>query len=153
MSESHDCWIWIRNVETEFIWCPYQALVFKSPVLGPQKDRQPNWTGLKKDRTAVAVQALWWLIGLRLPGFWEIWKTGPRPVATGLLRTSLRYNLMAHFGANSHTCCFAQKQGSKINDSSLKITWFHDFICRNYRKMTPFLCKNEGYHICMILGV
>ena len=36
-------------------WC----LVFKSPVLGPQKDRRPNWTGPKKDRTAVAVQALW----------------------------------------------------------------------------------------------
>ena len=34
-------------------------LVFKSPVLGPQKDRRPNWTGPKKDRTAVAVQALW----------------------------------------------------------------------------------------------
>ena len=61
------------------------ALVFKSLVLGPQKDRRPNWTGPKKDRTAVAVQALWWSVQLRLPGFWEIWKTSPRPVATGLL--------------------------------------------------------------------
>ena len=122
-----------------FCWLAY--LVFKSPVLGPQKDRRPNWTGPKKDRTAVAVKALWWLVQFRLPGFWEIGKTGPR------------YNLMGHFGANSHTCRFAQKQGSKINDFSLKTTWFHNFICKNYRKMTPFLRKNEGYHICVILGV
>ena len=65
----------------------------------------------------------------------------------------LRYNLMGHFGANSHICQFAQKQGLKINDFSLKITWFQNFICKNYRKMTLFLHKNEGYHICAILGV
>ena len=60
---------------------------------------------------------------------------------------------MGHFGANSHTHQFAQKQGSKINDFSLKITWFQNFICKNYREMTPFLCKSEGYHICVILRV
>ena len=67
---------------------------------------------------------------------------------------------MGHFGTNSHTHQFAQKQGSKINDFSLKIndfslkiTWFQNFICKNYREMTPFLCKSEGYHICVTLRV
>ena len=30
-------------------------LVFKGPVLGPQKDQGPDWTGLIWDRTAVLV--------------------------------------------------------------------------------------------------
>ena len=32
----------------------------------------------------------------------------------------MMYNLMGHFGANSHTCQFAQKQGSEFNDFSIK---------------------------------
>ena len=38
---------------------PNVQLVFKNPVLGPQKDCRLNWTGLKKGQTVVAVQALW----------------------------------------------------------------------------------------------
>ena len=30
-------------------------LVFEGPVLGPQKDQGPDWTGLIWDRTAVLV--------------------------------------------------------------------------------------------------
>ena len=42
--------------------CPpnkWSGIVFKSLVLGLQKDHRLNRTGPKKDRTAVAVQALW----------------------------------------------------------------------------------------------
>ena len=35
------------------------SLVFKSLVQGLQKDHRSNWTGPKKDRTAVVAQALW----------------------------------------------------------------------------------------------
>ena len=35
-------------------WPNSILLVFKSPVLGPQKDRQLDWTATDLDRTAVA---------------------------------------------------------------------------------------------------
>ena len=37
----------------------HAPLVFKSLVLGPQKDHRLDRTGPKKDQTAVVVQALW----------------------------------------------------------------------------------------------
>ena len=60
-------------------------IVFKSLVLGPQKDRRLNRTGPKKDQTAVVVRALWWSVWLRLHEFEGNAKTGPRPVATGFI--------------------------------------------------------------------
>ena len=92
-----------RKKEKSYCWV---SIVFKSPVLGPQKDRRPNWTGPKKDRTVVAVQALWWSVRLWLPGFWKIWKTGPRPVRgiiwwAILAQTHIPINLRKNRGQKS----------------------------------------------------
>ena len=65
--------------------CRPSQVVFKSPVLGPQKDRRLNQTGPKKDRIATAVWALLWSVQLRLHEFEGNAKTGPRPVATGFI--------------------------------------------------------------------
>ena len=42
----------ISTAESTMSMVTLSRLVFKSPVLGPQKDCRPNWT-------TVAVQALW----------------------------------------------------------------------------------------------
>ena len=56
-------------------WQSWLYLVFNSLVLGLQKDHRLNWTRLKKDWTAVAVQALWWSVHISKPTFYLKWLT------------------------------------------------------------------------------